>query len=67
LPNRCAVRCVTIGSNIFDPQGDNVATAKLAIDRQILHCKVAGAASDLELLRIDQTCLGRSGGLAPVS
>jgi hypothetical protein len=37
--------------------------AEPAVDRQIEHGEVPSAAFDLELVRIDQTCLGRSGGL----
>jgi hypothetical protein len=44
-----------------------VATTKLAVDRQIEHGYVASAASIWSVAQTDQMCLGRSGGFAPVS
>ena len=44
-----------------------LATTKLAADRQIEHGWVARAPSIWSVFQIDQTCLGRSGGFAPVS
>jgi hypothetical protein len=40
---------------------------QLAVDRQIEHGWVASAASIWSVFQIDQTCLGRNGGFAPVS
>jgi hypothetical protein len=48
LPDSCAIRCVPAGSNILDPDGNDVTAAKLAVDRQIEHGEVGGAAFDLE-------------------
>jgi hypothetical protein len=48
LPYLCAIRRVATGSNILDPNGDNVTAAKLAVDRQIKHGEVANSAFDLE-------------------
>jgi hypothetical protein len=48
LPNRCAIRCVSAGSDILDPYGYDVTAAKLAVDRQIEHRKIACATFDLE-------------------
>jgi len=54
-------------SDILDLDRDDVTATELAVDRQIEHGEVPSAAFDLELVRIDQTCLGRSGGFAPVT
>jgi hypothetical protein len=67
LPDGCAVRRVPAGDDILDPNGNDITAAKLAVDRQIEHGEVTSAAFDLEFVRIDQTCLGRSDGFAPVS
>jgi hypothetical protein len=66
LPDGCAICRVAAGSDILDPDGNDVAATKLAVDRQIEHGEVASAALDLKLCPDDQTCLGRSGGFAPV-
>jgi hypothetical protein len=49
LSNRCAIRRVAAGGDIPDPDGDDVAAKKLAVDRQIEHREVANSAFDLEL------------------
>jgi hypothetical protein len=49
LSNRCAIRHVAGGGYILDPDGDDVTTAQLAVDRQIEHREVANSAFDLEL------------------
>src|ERR1700692_3516827 len=49
LPDRCAIRRVSTGGDILDPDGDDVTAAKLAVDRQIEHGEVASSAFDLEL------------------
>jgi hypothetical protein len=49
LPDGCSIRCVAASSDILDPDGDDVAATKLAVDCQIEHCEVASAALDLEL------------------
>jgi hypothetical protein len=61
------IRRVPASGDILDPDGDDVTAAKLTDDRQIEHGEVASATFDLEFVRIDQTCLGRSGGFEPVS
>jgi len=48
------------------PDGDSVTATKFAVDRQVEHGKIASTAF-WSLVRIDQTCLGRSGGFAPIS
>jgi hypothetical protein len=48
LSDRCAIRRVPAGSDILDPDGDNITAAKLTVDRQIEHGEVASAAFDLE-------------------
>jgi hypothetical protein len=48
LSDRCAIGCVPAGSDILDPHGDDITTAKLAVDRQIEHREVASAPFDLE-------------------
>src|SRR5450631_2534762 len=49
LSDRCAIRRISAGSDILDPDGDDVTAAKLAVDRQIEHGEVASSAFDLEL------------------
>jgi hypothetical protein len=49
LSDRCAIRRVSAGSDILDADGDDVAAAKLAVDRQVEHGEVASPAFDLEL------------------
>jgi hypothetical protein len=49
LPHCCAIRCVSARGYILNPDGNNVTAAKLAVDCQIEHGKVASAAFDLEL------------------
>jgi hypothetical protein len=48
LSDRCAVRCVSAGSDILDPDRDDVTATQLAVDSQIEHGKVPSAAFDLE-------------------
>ncbi len=59
LSNGCAIRRVAAGGDILDPYGDDVAAAKLAVDRQIEHREVANSAFDLEL-RPDRPDMFRS-------
>src|SRR5258708_12742047 len=49
LPDRCAIRRVAAGSDILDPDGNDVAATKLAVDCQIEHGEVTNSAFDLEL------------------
>jgi hypothetical protein len=65
LSHRCTVRRVSARSDILDLDRDDVTATELVVDRQIEHGEVPSAAFDL--VRIDQTCLGRSGGFAPVT
>jgi hypothetical protein len=67
LSDRCPIRRVPAGGDILDPDGDDITTAKLAVDRQIEHGEVASAAFDLEFRPDRPDVLGRSGGFAPVS
>src|SRR6185437_4741313 len=39
---------IAIRSDVFDPQGDDVATSQLAVDRKVEHGKVAGPSFDQE-------------------
>ncbi|HEY8670395.1 MAG TPA: hypothetical protein VIL63_06130 [Terriglobales bacterium] len=48
MPDCCAIRRVPAGGDILDPDGDDVTAAKLTVDRQIEHRKVASATFDLE-------------------
>jgi hypothetical protein len=41
LTHRRSVNCVTIGRNIIDPNGDDVATPQLTVDGKIEHRQVA--------------------------
>jgi hypothetical protein len=46
LPHGRAIGCIAIRSNIFDPQGDDIANTQLAIDAKIEQGKVAGSPLD---------------------
>jgi hypothetical protein len=48
LSDRCPIRRVPAGSDIFDPEPDDVTAAKFAVDRQIEHSEVVSALLDLE-------------------
>jgi hypothetical protein len=48
LPNSCGDLPCSHAGDVFDPNGDDIAAAKLAVDRQIEHRQVASAAFDLE-------------------
>src|SRR6266849_10287524 len=48
LTDRCAIRGISAGGDILDPDGDDITAAKLTVDRQIEHGEVASAAFDLE-------------------
>src|SRR5258705_13411145 len=67
LSYRCTIRRVSSGSDILDLDRDDVTAAKLAVNRQIKHGKVAKATLDLKLRPNRPDMLGRSGGFAPVS
>jgi hypothetical protein len=68
LPDRCAIRRVSAGSDILYPDRDDITGTELAVDCQIEHGEIASARPSIwSFVRIDQTCLGRSGGFAPVS
>jgi hypothetical protein len=67
LANRRPIPGISVWGDILHPERDDVATAELAIDGQIEHCQVAQRPSTWSLVRIDQTCFGRSGGFAPIS
>jgi Ku protein len=65
LSDRCPIRRVPAGGDILDPDGDDITTAKLAVDRQIEHGEVASAAFDLELRPNRPDVLGSQGWLCP--
>jgi len=44
LPDSCAIRRVAAPGDILDPDGEDIATTKLAVDCQIEHGEVASAA-----------------------
>ena len=48
LPDARSIRRVTAGGNILDPDGNDVAATKFAVDCQIEHGQVASATFDLE-------------------
>src|ERR1700731_4882698 len=49
LPDGSAIRRIPAGGDILDPDGDDVAATKLAVDCEIEHGEVASAALDLKL------------------
>lgn len=58
-----AIRRVSAGSDVLDPEGNDITATKLAVDCRIEHGKVWP--SIWSFVRINRTCLGRSGGFAP--
>jgi hypothetical protein len=48
LTHRCSGNCVPIGSNIIDPNGDDVATPQLTVDGKIEHRQVTFTPLSLE-------------------
>ena len=67
LADRCTVDRMSMRRNVLDLDRDDIAPAQLAVDRQIEHRQVARTSLIWSLVRIDHTCFGRSGGLAPIS
>ena len=47
LTDRCAIRGISAGGDILDPDGDEITAAKLAVDCQIEPGEVASAAFNL--------------------
>jgi hypothetical protein len=48
LSDNCAIRRVSAGSDVLDPDRDDITATQLALDRQVEHGEVASAASDLK-------------------
>jgi hypothetical protein len=67
LPDRCAIRRVPTGGDILNPDGDHVTARSLLSIARLNMARSRARPSIWSFVRIDQTCLGRSGGLAPVS
>jgi len=67
LADRRTLNGVSVWGNVLDFESDDIATTQLAIDGEIEQRQVALAVCHLKLSAIDQTCFGRSGGLAPVN
>jgi hypothetical protein len=67
LSDGCAIHRVATGSDIFDPDGDDITATKFAVDSQIKHGEVASAAFDLELRPDRPDVLRSQRGFAPVS
>jgi hypothetical protein len=65
LPYRCPVDRVPARGDIFDLEGDDIAAALSIARLNIAKSRVRP--STCSLVRIDQTCFGRSGGFAPIS
>jgi hypothetical protein len=49
LTRRRSVNCITIGSNIIDPDGDYIAAPQLTVDGKIEHRQVTCTPLNLEL------------------
>jgi hypothetical protein len=67
LTDRCAIAVYPPAAASSTRMATTSQPAKLTVDRQIEHGESRGAAFDLGFVRIDQTCLGRSGGFAPIN
>jgi hypothetical protein len=50
LPNDCAIQGVAAWRNMSDLQGDNVATAKLAVDRQIEQRQITNPIAQTQMM-----------------
>jgi len=61
LAYRCPVNRVPARGAVLDPEGDNITTAQLAVNCQIKHCQVAGAALDLKFGSDGPDMLGPQG------
>jgi hypothetical protein len=57
---------MSVPCQIFQVEADDVAATQLAIDCRLNIARSRVRPSICSLLRIDQTCLGRSGRFAPV-
>src|SRR6266851_4206197 len=67
LSDSSAIRRVSAGSDILDPDGDDITATQLAVDRQVEHGEVASAAFDLKFRPDRPDVFGRNGGFAPVT
>jgi hypothetical protein len=67
LAHRRAGERVAVRRNVFDPQGDNIAASQLLSMARLNIAKSRVRLSICSLVRIDQTCLAKSGGFAPIS
>jgi hypothetical protein len=67
LSDRCAVRRVSAGSDIFDLIATTSQPRSLLSIAKLNIARSRARPSIWSFVRIDQTCLGRSGGFAPVT
>jgi hypothetical protein len=67
LPDCSPVCRIATRRNVIDLERDDIATAQLAVDGEIEQSEVANTTFDWSFVRMDQTCLGRSGGFAPTA
>src|SRR6516162_9666963 len=67
LAHRRAIDGMSVRCYIFHLQADDVAALSLLSMARLNIARSRVRPSICSLLRIDRTCLGRSGGLAPVS
>ena len=67
LADGCAIHRISARCHVIYADGDDIATAQLAIDGEVEQGEVTLAPSICNLVLIDQTWLGRSGGFAPIS
>jgi hypothetical protein len=49
LSHRCAIRSIATGGDILDPDSNDVAPSKLAVDGQVEHGEIANTAFNLKL------------------
>ena len=66
-PDRRTIERIPIRRHVIDADGDNVAAAQLAVDRQVEQREIPFEPPICSLVLIDHTWLGRSGGLTPMS
>ena len=66
LTHRCAVEGDTIRSDILDFEGDNIASAQLAIDRKVEHRQIAYSVFNSELA-VSSRHVRANGGFAPIN
>jgi hypothetical protein len=67
LPHGGAVGGVAVRRDVLDLDGDDITAAQFAVDFEVNMASSRVRPSSWSGVRIDQTCFGERGGLAPMS